>query len=252
VILECVISPAGDVESARVLRSVPLLDQAAIDAVKQWQYTPTMLNGVAVPVIMTVTVNFSLQAEGARAGAPGLGAAAGPLLSDDEAQREPFLLAQGRVGVLQVGMSVDTLNRRIPAAQRTLVDLRDNDHFTPAIDIRLEPGQGPPAIRARYRNVDGQWTIWLLEVQNPRFRTADGLGVGSTLADIHAAVPEARATVGPRGGVPVVILRDRGLVLRLDPTGVTGQTVPETAVVTQVTVAAFPSGPQPPPTPDRP
>ena len=35
-------------------------DQAAIDAVKQWVYTPTLLNGVPVPVIMTVTVNFRL------------------------------------------------------------------------------------------------------------------------------------------------------------------------------------------------
>jgi protein TonB len=38
-----------------------LLDQAAIDAVMQWEYTPTLLNGVPVPVIMTVTVNFSLR-----------------------------------------------------------------------------------------------------------------------------------------------------------------------------------------------
>jgi protein TonB len=38
-----------------------LLDQAALDAVRQWEYTPTYLNGVPVPVIMTVTVNFSLQ-----------------------------------------------------------------------------------------------------------------------------------------------------------------------------------------------
>ena len=36
------------------------LDQAATDAVKQWVYTPTLLNGVPVPVIMTVTVNFRL------------------------------------------------------------------------------------------------------------------------------------------------------------------------------------------------
>ena len=35
--------------------------QAALDAVKQWQFTPTLLNGVPVPVIMTVTVNFTLQ-----------------------------------------------------------------------------------------------------------------------------------------------------------------------------------------------
>ena len=51
----------GKVQDARVLRSIPLLDQAALDAVKQWQYTPTLLNGVPVPVIMTVTVNFTLQ-----------------------------------------------------------------------------------------------------------------------------------------------------------------------------------------------
>ena len=60
VILEATIEPAGNVRNARVLRGQPLLDQAAIDAVQQWQYVPTLLNGVAVPVIMTVTVNFTL------------------------------------------------------------------------------------------------------------------------------------------------------------------------------------------------
>jgi TonB family protein len=60
VIMECTISPQGKVTDVRVLRSIPLLDQAAIDAVKQWVYTPTLLNGVPVPVIMTVTANFTL------------------------------------------------------------------------------------------------------------------------------------------------------------------------------------------------
>jgi protein TonB len=60
VILECTISPQGRVTDVKVLRGIPLLDQAAIDAVKQWTYTPTLLNGVPVPVIMTVTVNFKL------------------------------------------------------------------------------------------------------------------------------------------------------------------------------------------------
>jgi periplasmic protein TonB len=60
VILECTISPQGKVTDVKVLRGIPLLDQAAIDAVKQWVYTPTLLNGVPVPVIMTVTVNFRL------------------------------------------------------------------------------------------------------------------------------------------------------------------------------------------------
>jgi periplasmic protein TonB len=61
VILECTIDPQGRVRDVKVLRGIPLLDQSAIEAVKQWVYTPTLLNGVPVPVIMTVTVNFKLQ-----------------------------------------------------------------------------------------------------------------------------------------------------------------------------------------------
>jgi TonB family protein len=61
VILEARIDENGNVGDARVLRSIPLLDQAASDAVKQWKYEPTLMNGVAVPVVMTMTVNFSLR-----------------------------------------------------------------------------------------------------------------------------------------------------------------------------------------------
>ena len=60
VIIEATISADGRVVDARVLRSMPLLDQAALEAVRQWEYTPTMLNGAPVPVIMTVTVQFTL------------------------------------------------------------------------------------------------------------------------------------------------------------------------------------------------
>jgi len=60
VIIEATIGPSGRVINTRVLRSIPLLDQAAITAVEQWEFTPTTLNGTAVPVIMTVTVQFKL------------------------------------------------------------------------------------------------------------------------------------------------------------------------------------------------
>ena len=65
VILEVRIGPGGEVEDAVVLRSVPMLDEAALDAVRQWAFTPTLLNGQPVPVIMTVTVNFTLQKDAA-------------------------------------------------------------------------------------------------------------------------------------------------------------------------------------------
>jgi TonB family protein len=60
VILELVVGADGAVSNARILRSIPLLDQAALDAVRQWRYEPTLLNGVPTPVIMTATVNFTL------------------------------------------------------------------------------------------------------------------------------------------------------------------------------------------------
>ena len=61
VIIEAKIGADGFIEDARVLKSIPLLDEAALDAVKQWQFEPTLLNGRPVPVMMTTTVNFSLQ-----------------------------------------------------------------------------------------------------------------------------------------------------------------------------------------------
>ena len=60
VILQAVIDEKGSVRELRVLRGHPLLDDAAIQAVTRWQFTPTLLNGTTVPVVMTVTVAFTL------------------------------------------------------------------------------------------------------------------------------------------------------------------------------------------------
>jgi TonB family protein len=60
VIIEARLDPNGRVSNAEVVASIPALDQAALDAVSQWEFTPTLLDGEAVPVIMTVTVSFRL------------------------------------------------------------------------------------------------------------------------------------------------------------------------------------------------
>ena len=60
VILEVVIDTTGGIRDAKVLRSIPMLDQAALDAVKQWRFTPTNMNGAPQEVIMTVTMSFTL------------------------------------------------------------------------------------------------------------------------------------------------------------------------------------------------
>ena len=61
VILEATINETGTIENVRVLRSHPLLERAAVEAVKQWRYTPTRLNGQPVPIILTITVNFMIE-----------------------------------------------------------------------------------------------------------------------------------------------------------------------------------------------
>lgn len=61
VILEALLDERGHVAQVKVLKSEPLLDAAAVEAVRRWRYTPTLLNNVPVPVLMTITVRFSLQ-----------------------------------------------------------------------------------------------------------------------------------------------------------------------------------------------
>jgi TonB family protein len=57
--IEAVITRDGSVAGARVVQGVPLLNQAALQAVRQWRFTPTTLNGVPTEVSMTVRVSFS-------------------------------------------------------------------------------------------------------------------------------------------------------------------------------------------------
>ena len=59
VTIEATIGPDGKVIDAKVVRSIPMLDQAALDAVRQWEYTPALLNGKPVPVVVTATINFT-------------------------------------------------------------------------------------------------------------------------------------------------------------------------------------------------
>ena len=68
VIVEATIGVDGTVTDVRVVRSVPGLDQAALDAVRQWEFVPTLLQGKPVPLLMTITVNFQL--DGGAASAP--------------------------------------------------------------------------------------------------------------------------------------------------------------------------------------
>jgi TonB family protein len=61
VVIEGMIGVDGRVQCARVMKSVPLLDQASLDAVRQWEFTPVVMNGTPMPTRLTMSVNFTLQ-----------------------------------------------------------------------------------------------------------------------------------------------------------------------------------------------
>jgi protein TonB len=61
VYLEATIARDGSVRDVKVLSAPSMFDDAALTAVRQWRYTPSLLNGEPVEVLMTVTVRFALQ-----------------------------------------------------------------------------------------------------------------------------------------------------------------------------------------------
>jgi periplasmic protein TonB len=61
VILEFTIDPTGRVGDVHVLRGLPMVGEAAVEAVRQWVYAPTLLDGVPIPVVMAVTLHFGLK-----------------------------------------------------------------------------------------------------------------------------------------------------------------------------------------------
>ncbi|OFW12437.1 MAG: hypothetical protein A3F69_03470 [Acidobacteria bacterium RIFCSPLOWO2_12_FULL_66_10] len=61
VILQITIGEDGSVTNALVLQSIPMLDQAAIDAALQWVFEPTLLNGTPIEVETNAHINFTLR-----------------------------------------------------------------------------------------------------------------------------------------------------------------------------------------------
>jgi periplasmic protein TonB len=61
--LEALIAKDGTVQDLKVLSGSPMLVQSAMQAVRQWRYEPTMLNGIPVEVVTEIDVDFTLEGE---------------------------------------------------------------------------------------------------------------------------------------------------------------------------------------------
>lgn len=118
-------------------------------------------------------------------------------------QSAEFLLAAGKAGRIEIGLPVDDLYRIVGRENTRLVDLFPEGMFQPALEIRLPGAPVAPAVIVPIREWPCVvWSIQGIDVRDPRFRTAKGIGVGSTLADVqkqyevtlsNAEGPHARA-----------------------------------------------------------
>lgn len=61
VVIDTVIDPTGKVTNMKVVSGPPLLQRAALDAVRNWKYDPSYLNDKPVAVQMFITVEFRLR-----------------------------------------------------------------------------------------------------------------------------------------------------------------------------------------------
>ncbi|HVL68714.1 MAG TPA: M56 family metallopeptidase [Vicinamibacterales bacterium] len=144
VILEALIGVDGSVEQARVLRSIPLLDDAAVDAVMQWRFTPTVMDGQAVPVIMTVTVNFTMQEQGGLRGGVGEGvpAARGTLpevLFEVKPQYSPEAMRAGVEGTIETEVTIGTDGRVTDARVLRGLPMLDDQALAAVRQWRFKP-----------------------------------------------------------------------------------------------------------------
>ena len=139
VVIEATISPAGTVSHAKVIRSIPMLDQAAVDAVTQWVYEPTIINGKPVAVIMTVTVNFALDSAGPAKPAeppPSFDALIAALRF---AEAEP--MARTAAEHLALGRALADTAPLASAAERARNLASAEGHFKRAIELAPDPAE---------------------------------------------------------------------------------------------------------------
>jgi hypothetical protein len=102
------------------------------------------------------------------------------------AQSTSFLLVPGRAGTLEIGVPVDTVLREFGPNHVRLVDLQLEGHFSPAVEINLGDSGAVPGLVARISQFPCyEFAVSGISVYDQRFRTREGIGVGSTIGELR-------------------------------------------------------------------
>ena len=206
VILEVIVGVDGSVTDARVLRPAPMLDMAALEAVRQWRYTPTLLNGAPVPVIMTVTVTFTLDPPGTPAPKP-TPADVDSLLDYAKSVHSRGLLAE----------TEQTLVKALQAVQQARIRASEG---VPLVAAPIRVGTGSPS------RIPAPAVVSSVSPTN-----VVGITIVEVVIDMNGRVTDAK--VLRQGGGSENAILDAVRQWRFAPTVVNGVAVP---VITTITV----------------
>jgi hypothetical protein len=153
------------------------------------------------------------------------------VLPGRDASKGDFLLARGRAGAARVGMTIDDLYRAYGWRDMKLVDLFGEGMFTPAIEISMD---GKKALVAEIAPRTG-FVVNRIMVEDSRFKTADGIGIGSTLSDLRKL--HAVQISSGEGGLPCAVVEQLGITFGLDGPAVQERpNVPGNAKITAILV----------------
>ncbi len=149
VLVELVIERDGQVGEARVLRSIPLLDEAALKAVRQWEYEVTRVEGRPVRVLITVPITFSLKLPDVtrQEGVPELRSGVAPAFPEGEVARatveaEVTLDAEGKVSEILVTRGESPWTDALVKALRTWAFRPEGSGAVVSFKLRAEFRRG--------------------------------------------------------------------------------------------------------------
>jgi hypothetical protein len=144
-----------------------------------------------------------------------------------------FELKRGHAGALEVGEPIEDVYQGFGRDRITLTPRFAEGMFTPVLEIALAGSAVVPALVVDVREVPcARFSVWAIEVYDRRFRTKEGLGIGSSLRDVRRAY-STQIVVGE--GHTAAFAREIGISFRISTAAPA-----DDAVVVSVTVVADP------------